>query len=241
VNFRLVFPGLNAACPHCGARLTHDEKSGLHPRGSFCDDCGGMYRSSWLQLFKPLVLILPVGVAVHLMLPEPWAPIGLLALVAAFVLAVPALFAKPIPIENDPGEPLKLSALGEHVQQLVNQPIEDGFIAFALPGPDGLPINDVSLQFSIEEGSLGFDWVCINRSNERDRLRFRRLAEEWGYTVTPRNRNGVAYLRVEQGGDLLVLCRRAVERLYGAGPDTEVRVVARELGSGAGLSVRNGT
>ena len=73
----------------------------------------------------------------------------------------------------------------------------------------------VNVQFSVENGRVGFDWVLICEVNRRDREKFLALAQRLGHVVRKHKaRNGCEYLRAEDG-DLAGLCRAVVVELYG--------------------------
>jgi hypothetical protein len=79
--------------------------------------------------------------------------------------------------------------------------------------------NAVNVQFSIEGGKIGYDWVLICEVNRRDRDKFLELAQRLGRTVTEQKApNGCEYLRVEDG-DLVQLCKASICELYGL-PET---------------------
>lgn len=77
------------------------------------------------------------------------------------------------------------------------------------PGDDGV----LNLQFSIEKGLPGFDWVLLVPGNISDKDAFLAFAEEAGYSVLEKEINGVAYLRVESG-NLPKLCTDVITKLY---------------------------
>jgi len=72
----------------------------------------------------------------------------------------------------------------------------------------------VNVQFSVEDGRAGVDWMLIGEVNRRDRERFLVLARDLGHTVTEhKTRNRCEYLRAEDG-DLAGLCRASIVELY---------------------------
>lgn len=79
-------------------------------------------------------------------------------------------------------------------------------------GTDGRS-DGVALQFSIENGKTGFDWVLINPANVADESRFLEFAKSQGFTTQKYTANGVDYHRSEDG-DSLRLCESVLSRLY---------------------------
>ena len=89
------------------------------------------------------------------------------------------------------------------------------FAAFILVPPDRPDQGEaVNLQFSIENGRVGFDWVLLAPPNIRDQERFIAFARASGFAPSKREENNVQYLRVEDG-DLATLCSEIVTKMYG--------------------------
>jgi hypothetical protein len=84
---------------------------------------------------------------------------------------------------------------------------------FAKPGSSSKD-DALNLQFSLEGGKAGFDWVLIAPANVEDQLRFTEFARANGYTLKLEEMNRVKYLRVENG-DLAMLCREVISKMYG--------------------------
>jgi hypothetical protein len=83
----------------------------------------------------------------------------------------------------------------------------------------------VNVQFSIEGGRIGFDWVLICEANRRDREKFLALARRLGHAITEHKApNGCEYLRAEDG-DLIQLCTLSICEIYGLLETAEVELV----------------
>ena len=69
---------------------------------------------------------------------------------------------------------------------------------FSIPGnhDETLP----NLQYSVENGRLGFDWVLIAPQNLKDETRVLDFIKGLGYTASKREMNDVHYLRFEGKG-----------------------------------------
>jgi len=96
-----------------------------------------------------------------------------------------------------------------------------GVVVYDPARPDTDPMN---VQFSLEEGRVGFDWLLVQQLNIDDRDRFVALLDANGYTYRTLEANGVPYLRVDHG-DLGSLAMRVMSDLYGLKPDDEVDLV----------------
>ena len=59
---------------------------------------------------------------------------------------------------------------------------KDGSFAALAFTPPGEP-EAVNIQFSIEDGRIGLDWVLIGPLNIRDKKRFAQFAEKLGYRI----------------------------------------------------------
>ena len=88
------------------------------------------------------------------------------------------------------------------------------------PGPD----DTVNIQCAVDSHRVGLDWVLIGPRNIADEARFAEFARAAGYDSQQRERNGVRYLRVEDG-DLAVLCRDVITKLYGRDENETVEML----------------
>lgn len=71
----------------------------------------------------------------------------------------------------------------------------------------------VHLRLSLENGHTGLDWVLLARRNIEDKASFVGYAKRRGYSLSEQTKNGVTYLRIEDG-DLAQLCADVITRLY---------------------------
>jgi hypothetical protein len=70
--------------------------------------------------------------------------------------------------------------------------------------------NSVNIQYSVEGGKIGFDWVLLAPRNIADKDKIVAFMKDKHYTVLEREGNGVRYLRVEDG-DLVQLGKQVAE------------------------------
>ena len=104
---------------------------------------------------------------------------------------------------------------------------KDGsFAVFIFTPPEKMSQDEaINVQFSIEQGQIGFDWVLLGPSNIRDKEKFVQLAGRLGYKVVEREMNNVKYLRVEEGGSLPKLCEASIRDLYSISSEAELVLI----------------
>lgn len=119
----------------------------------------------------------------------------------------------------------------DQMPRLLEQMVENGvhatFAALMFKSPNAPAGEDpvVNLQYSIEHGIPGFDWVLLSVRNIADQVRVRVFLEGAGYTVMDRTMNGVRFLRVV-AGDLAGLGMRLCTEVYGLALDADLSLVA---------------
>lgn len=82
----------------------------------------------------------------------------------------------------------------------------------------------LNLQFSVENGKVGFDWVLLAPRNIEDQAKFRAFAREHGVEPVGRTVNGVSYLRVEDT-DVAEFASLIVTEMYRRPPDEPLGLV----------------
>jgi hypothetical protein len=99
------------------------------------------------------------------------------------------------------------------------------FATFMFNAPDQ-PSSDntLNIQFSVEKGMVGFDWVLLGDKNIRDERSYVDFARAAGYEPILEQLNGVKYWRVERG-DLAQLCEDVITKLYNHPQDEPVEMV----------------
>lgn len=104
----------------------------------------------------------------------------------------------------------------------------DGTFAAFLFGLRGQPpaqVDALNVQFSIEEGRVGIDWVLTAEPNLRAEARFKEFFGGKSLTAVSREGNGVKYLRVE-GEHLADLLREFLQREFGVTDDQKMELIA---------------
>jgi len=146
--------------------------------------------------------------------------IGLTALVGLALLWVR---------RHSPGASLHTVRIGDLpriLEQLTRLGEEGDFAGFLVRPCGGADADDtLSLQFSIERGRVGLDWLLVRPENIQNRARFEQLVEELGYRVSTREMNDVPYLRVDEG-DVAELGMQVIGSLCILNPSAEIQLVA---------------
>jgi hypothetical protein len=91
----------------------------------------------------------------------------------------------------------------------------DGSFAVFIPTPEQSDSDEsVNVQFSIENASIGLDWVLISSVNIRDQEKFEDIARRSRFNYLETEMNGVRYLRTEdrKSDDL---CIKLLSEIYG--------------------------
>lgn len=91
----------------------------------------------------------------------------------------------------------------------------------------------LNLQYSIEDGRLGMDWVLLGHRNAADREKVTMFARLRGHAVLGAEMNGVPYLRIE-GGDIRSLGSAVAEELYGMSADSNIGLIVSGISLPAG-------
>mgnify|MGYP000459215151 FL=1 len=109
--------------------------------------------------------------------------------------------------------------------QLESKGQDSSYSTFVFFPSDPNEESHVEIQFSIEGGTIGFDWILLGEIKTRDMGRFIQLANKYGYNFTEITDNNVKYLRVE-GGDLINLCKKVMMEMYGIEPSSFMELIA---------------
>jgi hypothetical protein len=95
-------------------------------------------------------------------------------------------------------------------------------LMFVPPGSsDGEPVN---LQYSIEQGAVGLDWVLLGPRNIADQNRISEFASKAGYHFDEHEMNRVRYLRLT-GSGISDFGARIIRELYQISPDTKLGMI----------------
>ena len=111
--------------------------------------------------------------------------------------------------------PVHIADVPKVFQQLREHGSDGSFAVFMFTDHGKLgEENGINLQFSIENGTVGLDWVLLAPVNIRDEQRVFDFLTARHARPRKLTENGVTYLRAEEG-DLVQLCQHIMSGLYG--------------------------
>ena len=114
--------------------------------------------------------------------------------------------------------PNQLPAVVEDLRQAASEAAWAVFM-FRTTTPSTETTDDcLNLQFAIERGAVGLEWVLLGPRNIADKEALTKFICRRKQKVEAREMNGVAYLRVEEG-DLIDLGLSIVNDFYGVASD----------------------
>ena len=128
-----------------------------------------------------------------------------------------------------PDTTITLDQISEVYESLKNTG-KDGSFAVLIPPSDS---NDsLNIQFSIEHGEIGLDWVLMSPVNIRDKGKFVALLDRERVRYSDRSMNGVDFLRTTDSRAPKV-CRQVLEELYSVPSNTGVTLIVEGFKWGA--------
>ncbi|MBA3573161.1 MAG: hypothetical protein H0W34_14580 [Pyrinomonadaceae bacterium] len=89
--------------------------------------------------------------------------------------------------------------------------------------------NYANLQYSIEGGRVGMDWVLLAKRNVEDKEAFTQFVTAAGATVTERVGNDVHYLRVSDRPDLAKLGQDFLQHFYHVGQEDKLQLIITDF------------
>jgi hypothetical protein len=102
---------------------------------------------------------------------------------------------------------------------------KDGDFAIIMFLPSGYTNGkSVNLQYSVEAGVVGLDWVLISPLNIANRERVIEFASKLGYRLDEHEMNGVRYLRATSG-DISDLGAKIILEFYRVAPDNKLGMI----------------
>ncbi|HEY3930974.1 MAG TPA: hypothetical protein VGM58_01240 [Verrucomicrobiae bacterium] len=120
---------------------------------------------------------------------------------------------------------VSVSQLSTIFDQLKANHKDASWAAFAFC-PAGEPASRetaVNLQYSVENGAIGLDWILLMPRNIADQDKIVAFIKERDFTILEREGNGVKYLRVENG-DLVQLGTQILKDFYHLDNDSQMEI-----------------
>ena len=126
---------------------------------------------------------------------------------------------------------VRISQIPDVVAQLKATGKESSFAVFLFM-PEGKYAHDdeekVNLQYSIESGRVGLDWVLLGPQNLTDQEEIANYIRDRGFAANMREENNVRYLRVEDG-DIATLGVKIATDFYHLDPTSEVDLIVESF------------
>src|SRR5713226_7429977 len=137
--------------------------------------CRGLSLSRWVLRSVTVIIVIVIA---------------LIAAVVVFLVTRPVVPTRSATVADIPAIVTKLATL------------KDGsFAVFMFDSPLSRGGDAVNLQYSVEHGAVGLDWVLLGQTNIADKEKVSAFASQLGHPMTERAMNDVHYLRTE-GRDL---------------------------------------
>ncbi len=106
---------------------------------------------------------------------------------------------------------IAVADVGEVFRQISAQGVETSFAVFVIQ--TGEEDDAVEIQFSVEDGRTGLDWILMSPANIEEKPNVIQYAASKGVEWQEKDMNDWLYLRIEQG-DVVGLCTSLIEGLY---------------------------
>ena len=157
-------------------------------------------------------------------LPPLWALVFGILVLAVVVLASRrrrrTVEPAPVPSVTPEDIPAVLAALSSEGKEG-----DFAVFLFSESGQPPAPTDALNVQFSIESGRIGIDWVLLAPLNINNEARFVAFAERSGRSVQKRQSKDVRYLRVE-GAGLAELLQQLLMTEFGVRLDQALGLIA---------------
>ena len=99
------------------------------------------------------------------------------------------------------------------------------FWVVLIPGTARDDGDSANLQYSIEDGVVGLDWVLLAKRNVEDQHRFAEMARLAGATTEEKKGKDVRYLRATGAPDLATLGQAILQGLYGVNAEDRFELI----------------
>ena len=109
----------------------------------------------------------------------------------------------------------------------LQQSANDGHFAVLMFVPPGSADGEsVNLQYSIEGGVVGFDWVLISPRNIADKAKIVELAAKLGHRLEEHEENNCRYLRMT-GSGISEIGARVIQDVYKIDPNKKLEIMTQ--------------
>src|SRR5690349_11520422 len=130
--------------------------------------------------------------------------------------------------------PIRIRDIRRVFERLVATRADGAFAVFLFTakGLSNPKSGGLSVQFSIENGRPGLDWVLEDSNNIAAKERVMAFFAERGSPLTSTTMNDVEYLRTEHG-DLAALCRELLTKVFGVTDQQRMELITEGFEWGA--------
>lgn len=108
---------------------------------------------------------------------------------------------------------IEVADVGKVFRQISAQSVETSFAVFAIRTAEEREGDAVEIQYSVEDGRTGLDWILMSPANIEEMPKVIQYAASKGVVWQEKEMNDWSYLRIEEG-DLVGLCISLIEDLY---------------------------
>lgn len=105
--------------------------------------------------------------------------------------------------------------IGELFRQISDQGVETSFAVLVIQSGEKDENENVEIQFSVEGGTTGLDWILMSPANIAEKQRVIQFAASRGFQWHEKEMNNWLYLRMDHG-DLVTLCKSLIDNLFQA-------------------------
>ena len=108
---------------------------------------------------------------------------------------------------------IAVAGIGEVFRQISVQSVETSFAVFEIQRGKESEEDTVEIQYSVEDGNTGLDWILMSPANIEEKPKVIQFAASKSVEWQEKEMNDWLYLRIEEG-DLVVFCTSLIEDLY---------------------------
>ena len=144
-----------------------------------------------------------------------------IALIALALFAIYRFRTAPKPTQEDQ---IPLHRVSTVYESLRNTGSDGSFAVFLPESTAGAP----DIQFSVQRGRVGIDWVLVGDASIRGRQAFEKLLDAEEASYREQEMNGVRFVRTEDER-APQLCRRVLEELFEVDPEGSVTLIVESF------------
>ena len=108
---------------------------------------------------------------------------------------------------------IAVADVGKVFHEISAQAVETSFAVFTIQTGEESEDETVEIQYSVENGKTGLDWILMSPANIDEKQKVVQYAASRGVVWQEKEMNDWQYLRIEDG-DLIGLCTSLIEDLY---------------------------